>query len=101
MGDASAMHVLAGIRTSHTDFEGRAKPGWSAECETNTESGCGGLWAYKARWEPNTLSVHASALAQRHIDVLLTCDKKSGDRQLANTAYTITSLSLKKLLIAR
>lgn len=42
------VYVLdTGIRVSHNDFGGRAKPGWSAGCPTGTEYACGGSWEYK------------------------------------------------------
>eukprot|EP00966_Prymnesium_polylepis_P093374 2161454-Prymnesium_polylepis.2 len=38
-----------GVRISHGDFGGRALSGWSAQCQTGSESGCGSDWIYGVR----------------------------------------------------
>ena len=45
-GAQARVYVLdTGIRTSHTDFGGRAVAGWSYGCQTGSESACGSNWA--------------------------------------------------------
>ena len=47
-GTGTVVYVLdTGVRTSHIDFGGRAQPGFSAQCETGTESSCGTNWVYQ------------------------------------------------------
>jgi len=47
-GVGSRIYVLdTGVRIDHSDFTTggqRAQPGWSAECNSEDESGCGGSW---------------------------------------------------------
>ena len=44
-GSGSRIYILdTGVRTSHSDFGGRAIAGWSAGCRTGSESACGGIW---------------------------------------------------------
>lgn len=47
-GRNSVVYVLdTGVRISHTDFGGRAYPGWSVGCETGSESTCGYEFSYQ------------------------------------------------------
>ena len=44
-GAQARVYVLdTGIRTTHSDFGGRALSGWSYGCQTGSESGCNSNW---------------------------------------------------------
>jgi subtilisin family serine protease len=46
-GSNSVVYILdTGVRISHADFGGRALAGWSAGCQTGTETTCGSDWIF-------------------------------------------------------
>ena len=43
----SPLPLTTGVRTSHSDFTGRARGGWSYGCQTSTEASCGDTYLYR------------------------------------------------------
>ena len=47
-GSSTRVYVLdTGVQIAHNDFGGRAVAGWSAQCETGSESDCGNDWLFE------------------------------------------------------
>ena len=46
-GEDVDVYILdTGIRTSHSEFGGRVRPGWSPGCPTGSETSCGSDWTF-------------------------------------------------------